>query len=80
VYLTASGWHLEPAELRQAVDAKLALTRYKRWKPGMWRLNLGEIEAGWETTMAAWVEPARLPPFDQVVDDVARRLRSLRLD
>lgn len=27
----------EPARLRQAVDAELALTRYKRWKPGLRR-------------------------------------------
>ncbi len=80
LYLTESGWHLDPAELRQAVDAKLALTRHKRWRPGLWRLNVREIEAGWETTMLAWVEPARLSPFDRVVADVARRLRSLRLD
>jgi hypothetical protein len=42
---------------------------------------LEDIETTWETTMAAWIEPARLPPFEQVVDDVAQhRLRSLRLD
>ncbi len=80
LYLVDSGWHLDPADLRRAVDAKLAITRHKRWRPDLWRMNLGEIEAAWETTMAAWVEPERLPLFDQVVDDVARRLRSLRLD
>lgn len=80
LYLAESGWHLDPAELRQGVDAKLAITRHKRWRPDLWRMNLGEIEAAWETTMAAWVEPERLPPFDRVVAEVARRLRSLRLD
>src|SRR5713226_7833708 len=29
-YLVESGWHLDPADLRNAVDAKLALTRYRR--------------------------------------------------
>lgn len=80
LYLTESGWHLEPAELRQAVDAKLALTRHKRWRSDLWRTNLSEIEAAWGTTMAAWVEPKHLPPFDRAVAEVARRLRSLRLD
>jgi predicted nucleotidyltransferase component of viral defense system len=80
LYLTESGWHLEPAELRQAVDAKLALTRHKRWKPGMWRSNLDEIRAAWDSTMSAWVDPSRLPPIDAVIEEVARRLRTLRLD
>lgn len=80
LYLVDSGWHLKPDELRQAVEAKLAITRHRRWRSGLWRWNLGEIKAAWETTMAAWVDPERLPPFDRVVADVARRLRSLRLD
>lgn len=80
LYLVDSGWHIEPDELRQAVEAKLALTRHKRWRPGLWRSNLEGIETAWEPTMASWVEPDRLPPYDQVVDNVARRLRSLRLD
>lgn len=80
LYLTESGWHLEPAELRQAVDAKLALTRYKRWKPGMWRSNLDAIRATWDATMSAWVDPSRLLPVEEVIEEVARRLRSLRLD
>jgi hypothetical protein len=42
--------------------------------------KLGEIEAAWETTLAAWVEPERPPPIHRVVAEVARRLRSLRLD
>lgn len=80
LYLTESGWHLEPAELRQAVDAKLALTRHKRWKPGMWRANLDEIRASWGSTMASWVNPSRLPPLEGAIEEVARRLRSLRLE
>ncbi|HUQ78829.1 MAG TPA: hypothetical protein VM427_08190 [Patescibacteria group bacterium] len=80
VYLVDSGWHLDPDDLRQAVEANLSITRHKRWRPALWRTNLGEIEDAWETTMAAWLEPERLPPFDRVVAEVARRLRSLRLD
>lgn len=80
LYLTDSGWHLDPAELRQAVDAKLALTRHKRWKPGLWRSNLDVIRAEWETTMLAWVEPDRLPSIGEVIDAVARQLRSLHID
>ncbi len=80
LYLVDSGWHLEPGELRQAVGAKLALTRHKHWRAGLWRSNLEEVQSAWETTMTAWVEPSRLPPFDDVVRAVASRLRSLRLD
>ncbi len=80
LYLLDSGWHVNASELREAVDAKLAITRHKRWRLGLWRSNLEEIKAAWETTMASWVEPDRLPPCEQVVDDVARRLRSLGLD
>jgi hypothetical protein len=80
LYLAESGWHLDPAGLRQAVDAKLALTRYKRWKPGMWRSNLDEIRANWDATMSSWVDPSRLPPIDAVIEEVARRLRFLRLE
>lgn len=79
LYLTESGWHLEPAELRQAVDAKLAITRHKRWRPGLWRSNLEDIRAAWESTMSAWVEPSRIPQIDDVIDAVSRQLRSLRL-
>jgi len=80
LYLAGSGWHLDPAALRRAVDAKLSITRYKRWRPGLWKTNLDEIEAVWDTTMPAWVEPSRLPSFTAVVDGVVRRMRSLRLD
>lgn len=62
------------------MDAKLAITRHKRWRADLWRSHLEDIETVWETTMAAWIEPARLPPFEQVVNDVAYRLRSFRLD
>ena len=80
LYLVDSGWNLDPHDLRRAVDAKLSITRHKRWRSDVWRANLGEIEAAWHTTMAAWIEPERLPPFDRVVAEVARRLRSMRLD
>jgi len=80
LYLVDSGWHLKPDELRRAVNAKLAITRHRRWRPGLWRLNLGEIEASWESTMSAWVEPERLPTVQKVVAEVDRRLRSLHLD
>ena len=80
LYVAESGWHLDPAELRQAVDAKLALTRLKRWRAGSWRVNLESIRAAWEPTMSSWIEPSHLPAFDEVVDVVARQLRFLRLD
>jgi len=80
LYLTESGWHLDPAELRRAVDAKLALTRHKRWKPRMWRSNVEEIRASWDSTMSSWVDPSRLPSVDEVIEEVASRLRSLRLE
>lgn len=50
LYLVESGWHLDPADLRRAVDAKLALTRHRRWRSGMWRLNLEAIERAWDET------------------------------
>jgi len=80
LYLTESGWHLDPAELRKAVDAKLAITRYKQWKPGLWRSNVEAMRAAWEKTMLAWVEPGRLPSIEEVIEGVAGQLRSLRLD
>ena len=78
--MTRSGWHLDPADLRRAVDAKLALTRHRRWRSGLWRLNLEAIERAWDETMGSWVDPSRLPPFTNTIEDVARRLRELRLD
>ncbi|MGH7777005.1 MAG: nucleotidyl transferase AbiEii/AbiGii toxin family protein [Candidatus Dormibacterales bacterium] len=80
LYLVESGWHLNPAELKRAVDAKLALTRHRRWRPGLWKLNLEAIEQGWEETLAGWVDPRLLPPFARTLDEVSRRLRDLRLD
>ncbi|MCG6987615.1 MAG: nucleotidyl transferase AbiEii/AbiGii toxin family protein [Gemmatimonadetes bacterium] len=80
LYLTESGWNLPPADLRRAVDAKLSITRHKRWRSGLWRSNLEEIESTWETTMTSWIRPNRLPAFKHVVQDIARQLRSLRLD
>ncbi len=80
LYLVDSGWHFDPADLRRAVDAKLASTRLRRWRSGLWRLNLDAIEQAWEGTMAAWVDPERLLPFATTVEDIARRLRDLHLD
>ena len=80
LYLVESGWHLDPADLRRAVDAKLALTRHRRWRSGLWRLNLEAIERAWAETMESWVDPSRLPSFNGTLDDVGRRLRELHLD
>jgi len=80
VYLTESGWHLEPDDLRKAVEAKLAITRHKRWQAGLWRINLQAIETTWEQTLLSWIDPGRLPAIATVVEDVGRRLRELRLD
>jgi hypothetical protein len=38
------------------------------------------MEPAWTTTMPAWVDPNRLSSFATVVEGVARRMRSLRLD
>lgn len=79
-YLVESGWHLAPSDLGTAVEAKLAITRHKRWRPGLWRLNLDEIEPQWASTMTNWIEPAVLPQFDAVVKGITVRLGQLRLD
>lgn len=80
VQLAESGWHLDPGELRKAVDVKLALTRNKRWKPGLWRLNLPEIHEAWTLTLPAWIEPDRLPDVEESTAVVAEELRRLKLD
>jgi hypothetical protein len=80
LYLVDSGWHLDPADLRAAVDAKFLITRHKRWRAGLWRANLDEIERTYESTMISWVDPAVLPWFDDAVGEVAGRLLELRLD
>jgi predicted nucleotidyltransferase component of viral defense system len=80
LYLVESGWHLNRAELKRAVDAKLALTRHRGWRRELWRLNLEAIGQAWEETMAAWIDPRLLPPFVRTVDEVGRRLRDLRLE
>ena len=80
LYLMDSGWHLDLADLRTAVDAKFSITRHKRWQAGLWRGNLDEIERVYESTMINWVNPATLLSFDEVVGDVGRRLKELRLD
>ncbi len=79
-YLVDSGWHLDPLDLRQAVDAKLELTKFKRWRTGLWKNHLDEIEALYESTLLEWVAPERLPAFAAVVAEIAHRLRTLRLD
>ena len=66
--------------MRRVVDAKLALTRHRQWRRSLWRLNLEAIERTWDETLASWVDPSRLPAFGSTVEDVARRLRELRLD
>jgi predicted nucleotidyltransferase component of viral defense system len=79
LYLTDSGWHFEPRELREAIDAKLKTTRYDRWKPGLWQNHLAEIETNWRTTLEEWVAPDLVPDFTECVADVERRLRELRI-
>ncbi len=79
LYLLGSGWNLEPVDLRTAVDAKLTITRHKRWRPGLWRLNLEEIASQYDSAMENWIDPAALPGFDVVVSDIAARLRQLKL-
>jgi predicted nucleotidyltransferase component of viral defense system len=80
LYLVESGWWLDAKELRKAIDAKLALTRFKRWREGLWRTNLLAIEAVWHDTLVAWIEPGKLPSFETVQKDIARRMRELQLD
>ena len=79
LYLTDSGWHLDPRELRQVVDAKLQTTRVKRWRSGLWKAHLDEIERTWETTLREWIEPSRIPDFAETVRVVEARLRALGL-
>jgi predicted nucleotidyltransferase component of viral defense system len=79
-YLVESGWHLDAGELRKAIDAKLAVTRYRRWRTGLWRNNVAAIEKAWDESLLSWIDPNELPPFDTVLQDVARRLRELHLD
>jgi Nucleotidyl transferase AbiEii toxin, Type IV TA system len=80
LYLVDSGWHLDPAELRGCIDRKLELTKYKRWRSGLWRNHLEEIAGLWDITLREWIAPERIPDFQQTVEDVARRLRNLKLD
>jgi predicted nucleotidyltransferase component of viral defense system len=78
--LTDSGWHLDPQKLASAVEAKLKTTRYRRWRSGLWRVNLDDIEALWTATLGDWIEPDRIPDFSETVEVVGKRLRELRLD
>jgi predicted nucleotidyltransferase component of viral defense system len=79
LYLTESGWHLDRRELEQAIEAKLRTTRHKRWRGDLWRIHLAEIEELWLPTLTEWIEPDRIPAFEETVDAVARRLHELRL-
>lgn len=78
--LTDAGWHLDPADLRRAVDAKLSITKHKRWKAGLWRNHLDEIENSWTAVLVEWIEPERIPDFNETVEVVAKRMRELGLD
>lgn len=60
LYLVQSNWHLDPKQLRQAVDAKLENTRHKKWRAGLWRANLTGIEQDYEKTLLDWVAPEHL--------------------
>ncbi len=80
LYLVDSGWHLDPADLRRAVDAKLSITRHKHWRQSLWRVNLEEIRQAYESTLVSWVDPTVLPSCDETIEVVGRRLRELRLD
>jgi hypothetical protein len=80
LYLFDSGWHLDPAELRTCIDRKLELTKYKRWRSGLWRGHLAEIEDLWSPTLREWIDPDRIPGFNATVDEVGRRLRALKLE
>ena len=80
LYLVDSGWHIDPASLRTCIDKKLELTKYKRWRPGLWREHLDEIERLWSRTLQEWIDPERIPGFKETVEEVARRLRVLKLD
>ena len=79
-YLVESGWHLNARDLRVAVDAKLAITRHRRWRPGLWRNNLDLIRNLWHETLVSWIDPNQIPRFDDALEDVARRLKELHLD
>ena len=79
LYLVDSDWQFDPRELRQAVEAKLATTRLKRWSSDAWRVHLEEIEPLWEPTLLEWVSPDHLPSFEDAVRDVEGRLRQLGL-
>jgi Domain of unknown function (DUF1814). len=79
LYLYDTGWYLKPSELAEALDTKLSQTRHKKWRPGLWRTHLGEIEPIWLATLQEWIEPTHIPDFDGTVRDVEKRMRELRL-
>jgi predicted nucleotidyltransferase component of viral defense system len=78
-YLVRSGWHLDSRNLREALDAKLALTRTKRWSRELWRAHLDDIEPKYGEVLLQWISAERLPAFDEVVAEIAAGLRALRL-
>jgi len=79
LYLTESSWSLDHRDLARAVEAKLGTTRHKRWRDGLWKTHLGEIERLWSPTLVEWIEPDQIPDFDETVAVVAGRMRELRL-
>lgn len=78
-YLTKSGMHLDPGTLGDALDAKFAITRAGRYRDGAWREHLDEIEAAWDETLGNILEREEVPPFDEVVREVASALGRLRI-
>jgi hypothetical protein len=70
----------DAADLRSVVDAKLAITRHRKWRNGLWREHSGEIEDLWTPVLVEWIDPDQIPLFDSAVDAVARRMRQLQLD
>ena len=71
--------HRRIAVICQAVDAKLQTTRVRRWRSGLWKAHLDEIERTWEPTLREWIEPSRIPDFAETVRVVEARLRALGL-
>ena len=62
------------------MDAKLPITKYRKWKAGLWRNHLSAIETNWRAVLEEWIEPDWIPDFDETVEVVARRMRELGLD
>ena len=43
-------------------------------------MNLQVVEHAWAETMGSWVDPSVLPPYMKTIEDIALRLREMRLD